>query len=93
MRSLEAHEGLSFEDGYFTACYEVAIALPPPFDLQAALNWDRDQIMVRATQLVGEDQEQEVPPQDIAHPNQGVDLPVEAQPDDARKVVQDLPLT
>ena len=40
---LEAQEVPSFEDGYFTACYEVATALPPPIDLQAALNWDRDQ--------------------------------------------------
>ena len=52
IRSLEAQEGPSFEDGYFTACYEVATALPPPFDLQAALNWDRDQIMAKAAQLV-----------------------------------------
>ena len=28
--SLEAQEGPTFEDGYFTACYEVATALPPP---------------------------------------------------------------
>ena len=35
---LEAQKGLTFEDGYFTACYEVATTLPPPFDLQAALN-------------------------------------------------------
>ena len=38
VKSLEAQEGPTFEDGYFTACYEVATALPPPFDLQAALN-------------------------------------------------------
>ena len=45
---LEAQQGPSFEDGYFTACYEVATALPPPFDLEAALNWDREQIMAKA---------------------------------------------
>ena len=45
---LEAQQGPSFEDGYFTACYEVATALPPPFDLEAALNWNREQIMARA---------------------------------------------
>ena len=33
VHSLEANEGPSFKDGYFTACYEVAMALPPPFDL------------------------------------------------------------
>ena len=33
---LEAQQGPSFEDGYFTACYEVATALHPPFDLVAA---------------------------------------------------------
>ena len=38
---LETREGSSFEDGYFTACFEVATALPPPFDLLATLNWDR----------------------------------------------------
>ena len=35
---LKAQEGSSFEDGYFTDCYEIATALPPPFDLQATLN-------------------------------------------------------
>ena len=53
--NLEAQEGPTFEDGYFTACYEVATALPPHFDLQAALNWDRDQIMAKAAQLSGRD--------------------------------------
>ena len=48
---LDTQEGPSFEDGDFTACYEVATALPPPFDLQAAFNWDRDQIMAKATQF------------------------------------------
>ncbi|KAI9169247.1 hypothetical protein LWI28_009516 [Acer negundo] len=32
-QNLEALEGPSFKDGYFTACYEVATALPPSFDL------------------------------------------------------------
>ena len=36
--SLEAKEGSSFEDDYFTTYYEVVMALPPPFDLQATLN-------------------------------------------------------
>ena len=51
IRNLKAQEGHSFEDGYFTACYEVATALPPPFDLEAALNWDWEQIMAKAAQL------------------------------------------
>ena len=59
---LEAQQGPSFEDGYFTACYEVATALPPPFDLAAALNWDREQIMAKAAQIAGGDQETEAPP-------------------------------
>ena len=33
---LEADEGPSFEDGYFTASYEVLQGLPMDFDLQAA---------------------------------------------------------
>ncbi|KAK4845220.1 hypothetical protein QYF36_002457 [Acer negundo] len=37
----------SFEDGYFVTCYKVATALPPPFDHQAALNKDREQIMAK----------------------------------------------
>ena len=53
--SLEAQEGPTFEDGYFTAYYEVATALPPPFDLQASLNWDWDQIMAKAAQLADGD--------------------------------------
>ncbi|KAI9181943.1 hypothetical protein LWI28_020329 [Acer negundo] len=44
-------------DGYFTTCYEVATALPPPFDLQAALNWDQEQIMAKASQLAGQTQD------------------------------------
>ena len=42
----------------------MATALPPPFDLQTALNWDRDQKMAKAAQLAGGDQGAEVPPQD-----------------------------
>jgi hypothetical protein len=34
LEDLEAHQGPSFDDGYFTACYEVATALPPSFDLR-----------------------------------------------------------
>ena len=48
VHSLDAKEGPSFEDGYFTACYEVVMALPPPFDFQAILNWDWDQIIAKA---------------------------------------------
>ena len=48
LADLEAQQGPSFDDGYFTACYEVATALPPPFDLEATLNWDREQIMAKA---------------------------------------------
>jgi hypothetical protein len=70
IEGLETQQGPSFEDGYFTACYEVATALPPPFDLEAALNWDREQIMTRAAQLAGGDQEAEAPPQEKAHPGQ-----------------------
>ena len=77
--SLEAQEGPTFEDGYFTACYEVANALPPPFDLAAALNWDREQIMTKAAQLAGGDQETEAPPHEVAHPGQGVEAAAEIQ--------------
>ena len=38
LADLEGQQGPSFDDGYFTACYEVATALPPPFDLEATLN-------------------------------------------------------
>ena len=42
LHALEAKADSSFDDGYFTVSYEVAEALPPPFDLQAILNWDLD---------------------------------------------------
>ena len=81
MLSLEAKEGPSFKDGYFTAYYEVAMALPPPFDLQATLNWDRDQIMAKAAQLLGSDPDREVAPENVAHLDpflsQGSDLPID----------------
>ena len=48
----------------------MATALPPPFDLQAALNWDRDQIMAKAAQLAGGDQEAEATTQDADQTNQ-----------------------
>ena len=76
---LEAQQGPSFEDGYFTACYEVATALPPPFDLEAALNWDREQIMAKAAQLAGGDQEAEAPPQEVAHSGHQADVAAEVQ--------------
>ena len=78
---LEAQQGPSFEDGYFTACYEVAIALPPPFDLEAALNWDREQIMAKAAQLAGGDQEAETLPQEVAHLGHKADVAAEVQHD------------
>ena len=81
IEGLEAQQGPSFEDGYFTACYEVATALPPPFDLEAALNWDREQIMTRAAQLAGGDQETEVPPHEVAHPGHQADVAAEVQND------------
>ena len=81
LADLEAQQGPSFDDGYFTACYEVATALPPPFDLEAALNWDREQIMAKADQLAGGDQETEAPAQEVAHPDQEVDVAAEDQLD------------
>ncbi|KAI9186781.1 hypothetical protein LWI28_020781 [Acer negundo] len=87
VQNLEAQVGPSFKDRNFTSCYEVATALPPPFDLHAALNWDHEQIMAKAAQLVGDDQAQEDPPQDDAYPEEddpagiGV-LEVEATHDD-----------
>ena len=81
IEGLEAQQGPSFEDGYFTACYEVATALPPPFDLEAALNWDREQIMAKAAQLAGGDQEAEAPPQEVAHLGHEADVAAEVQLD------------
>jgi hypothetical protein len=89
---LEAQQGPSFEDGYFTACYEVATALPPPFDLEAALNWDREQIMAKAAQLAGGDQETEAPPQEVAHPGQGADVAAEVQLDGTEGADLDPPI-
>ena len=76
---LEAQQGPSFEDGYFTACYEVATALPPPFDLEAALNWNREQILARAAQLDGGGQETEVLPQEVVHPGHMADVVAEVE--------------
>ena len=81
IEGLEAQQGPSFEDGYFTACYEVATALPPPFDLEAALNWDREQIMTRAAQLAGGDLGAEAPPQEMVHLGQEADVAVEVRHD------------
>ena len=49
---LEADEGPSFEDGYFTATYEVVQGLPADFDLQAAFGWSREAILAKANELV-----------------------------------------
>ncbi|KAI9186208.1 hypothetical protein LWI28_014883 [Acer negundo] len=76
VQNLEAQEGSSFEYGYFTACYEIATALPPPFDLQTTLNWDREQIMAKAAHLASEDQAQEDSPHDDAHPGWRPSLPI-----------------
>ena len=88
---LEAQQGPSFEDGYFTAYYEVAIALPPPFDLEAALSWNREQIMARAAQLEGGDQETEVPPQEVVHPGQGAGTAVEVRLGGTEGAIPNLP--
>src|SRR5579862_5261051 len=50
--NLEADEGPSFEDGYFTATYEVVQGLPADFDLQAAFGWSRETILAKANELV-----------------------------------------
>ena len=96
MHDLETREGFSFEDGYFTTCYEVATALPPPFDLRATLNWDRDQIMAKAAQLSGGDPGQGTPPTNLVDtdpiPTQRPDLPIDVPTDMIEKVAQD-PLT
>ena len=55
LRVLEARVDSSFANGYFTTSYEVATALPPTFDLQTALNLDRDQIMAKAAQFFDAD--------------------------------------
>ena len=49
---LEADEGPSFEDGYFTATYEVVQGLSADFDLQAAFGWSRETILAKANELV-----------------------------------------
>ena len=49
---LEADEGPSFEDGYFTATYEVVQGLPTDFDLQAAFGWSREVILAKTNELV-----------------------------------------
>ena len=49
---LEADDSPSFEDGYFTATYEVVQGLPVDFDLQAAFGWSRETILAKANELV-----------------------------------------
>ena len=49
---LEADDSPSFEDGYFTATYEVVQGLPADFDLQAVFGWSRETILAKATELV-----------------------------------------
>ena len=39
---LEADRGPSFNDGYFTATYEVVRGLPTDFDLRTAFGWDKE---------------------------------------------------
>ena len=53
---LEVNRGSSFEDGYFTASYEVVQGLPVDFDLYAAFGWNREQIHMKASELAGPDQ-------------------------------------
>ena len=52
---LEADDNPSFEDGYFTATYEVVQGLPADFDLQAAFGWSREMILTKANELVAAD--------------------------------------
>src|SRR5579862_8041504 len=52
---LEADDNPSFEDGYFTATYEVVQGLPADFDLQAAFGWSRETILAKANELVAAD--------------------------------------
>ena len=65
---LEAARGPSFDDGYFTASYEVVQGLPADFDLRAAFGWDREQILAKANELTSPDR---------ANPTQNPDLPTE----------------
>src|SRR5579862_5102913 len=51
MADLEVDEGPSFEDGYFTASYEVVQGLLADFDLHASFGWNREQILARASTL------------------------------------------
>ena len=52
MTDLEADDSPSFEDGYFTATYEVVQGLPADFDLQAAFGWSKETILAKANELV-----------------------------------------
>ena len=61
LHASEARADSSFTDGYFTTSYEVAEALSPFFDMQAALNWDRVQIMVKATRFSKDNLDQRGP--------------------------------
>jgi hypothetical protein len=92
LEDLKAHQGPSFEDGYFTACYEVATALPPSFDLKATLNWDRGQIMAKAARLAGGNQEAEAPPQEMALPGQETVVAAGVQQDGAEGADLDPPV-
>ncbi|KAK0571226.1 hypothetical protein LWI29_012784 [Acer saccharum] len=51
VRSLEARLDNGFVEGYFYAAYQVAKALPPPYDLKVAFGWDRKQIEDQAAKL------------------------------------------
>ena len=65
---LEEARGPSFDDGYFTASYEVVRGLPADFDLRAAFGWDREQILAKASELMSPDRE---------NPTQNPNLPTE----------------
>ena len=65
---LEADRGPSFDDGYFTATYEVLQGLPADFDLHAAFGWSREQILARAGELASPDRTN--PPQEPGLPNE-----------------------
>ena len=55
MADLEADDNPSFEDGYFTAIYEVVQGFPADFDLQAAFGWSMEAILAKAKELVAAD--------------------------------------
>ena len=66
---LEANEDPSFEDGYFTASYEVVQGLPADFDLQAAFGWSREKILAKASELAAPNPGNPVEASDVPGPS------------------------